>query len=101
TTLVDYIPRLPKIQLNSFQEILGLTSLVFAISWCVVSSIIVWIRTGSFFADDPECPTFLKLVQKHSPPFWREFACWAFRLQIALVVLFLISLLVWHERPNG
>ena len=101
TTLIDFLPRIPALQLNGFQRALGMAFLIIVLSWGVVSTIVVLANGSYLFSDDPECTTFLKLTRKYSPPFWRKIAFRAARLEIVLLVLFLLSLIIWHEKRLG
>ena len=101
TTILDYVPRLPEFQLSTIQQVLVIAWLVVSLTWAAVSTIVVLSHGGSFFSDDLECTTFMKLTRKYSPPFWRRITFWTIRLEIVLLVLFVISLFIWHEKRAG
>jgi hypothetical protein len=101
TTLVDYLPRLPELRLNTFQQTLGIVWAVIFFAWAAVSTFVVLANGGSFFSNDPECTTFMKLTRKHSSPLWRKITFWTVRLEIVLLVLFVISLFIWNEKHGG
>jgi hypothetical protein len=101
TTLTDYLPHVPHLQLNAFQEVLWVAWFVIFFSWVVVSTVVVLAKGWSLFSDDPKCSTFIKLTRKYSPPAWRMVTSWILRFEIVLLILFLVSLFVWHEKLPG
>jgi hypothetical protein len=100
TTLVDYLPRLPEFRMNMIQQVLAIVWFVIFFTWVAVSQFLILANGGSIFNNDPECPTFITLAHKYSPPLWRTVTRWTFRLEAVLLILFIISLFIWHVKPD-
>jgi|GEM_PF-3476905 len=88
--LVDYIPKL-NIELNAFQEMVGIILATILLIWSFVSLLFVLVNGGSLFEDDPKCTTFCKLTWKYSPPWWRKTTKWFFLIWIAVMIILVIS----------
>ena len=83
--------------MNTLQQTMGVAFFVVFFTWVAASTVVVLANGGSLFSDDPECATFMMLTRKYSPPFWRKVTFWTVRLEIVLLVLFLLSFILWHE----